>query len=337
MRGTHDTVGIVRVLCGPSIVAGLASASLAFIVSLAALSACKRESTADADKTARSAKPAVAISAVADGAPAIPLAVEMFCASTFGERVKHYDDDCSADDKKDNGPWLGWSETERRRLERCRVTLGEGVAKGRLAFDEAEAPACMTALRAKLSAPAKPERRYDALPECAKVVTGKVAAGGTCRFDLECKAGLVCTGNETFAHPLPTTEGTCSAPVDRGTHCEHRDDNALPLYIGEPHYSCKGGSECMAGDCAKVAKAGEPCAGSVCEGSLVCVLGRCAKTRVPAGGKCNDWPDCAADAYCAKGTCRLLEPAGAACSSIGTCKGFCDLDAKKCRDFCGSG
>ena len=184
------------------------------------------------------------------------------------------------------------------------------------------------------------------------IFTGLINEGGACNSPISCGAGLYCDELPSRSS-VPRTPGTCAPLAKADEVCMTMEGNlykyrrceeslfcdlnsAAPVCAPLPTEGrpCRGGS-CAAGllcssdVCVKAKKAGEPCSGSGavsdCGQALVC-HGVCVPLA-DTGGACSRATDvsrvnvdCRLGLYCRPssagepaGSCRPLEPRGAAC------------------------
>jgi hypothetical protein len=187
---------------------------------------------------------------------------------------------------------------------------------GTLAYDPALGGACVSELAACTNQAKTPD-------SCQKMFAGTLDAGKACSQGVTCKSGA-CVPTPSSA---PCTPGTCVAAVQVGQPCGS----------GAP---CETGLTCTGTCTAPVAAArlGEACAGTGCQGMLICQSATDGKqTCQPAGGvdaACKGGQDCQPGLFCSRepptyGKCRALGKSGEACeyqNELSTCTtGVCGI------------
>lgn len=187
---------------------------------------------------------------------------------------------------------LAWYPT----TESCAATV-RAVAGGRIAFDRAQATACLALLRAdKISCDEMPVSSGP----CIDALAGRVPLGGACAESGECVEFGFCS-----ASPL-SCPGTCSARPGLGQPC--------------PQLTCIEGAQCLGGTCHQIARVGEPCndrRGPPCAADAWCnASGVCAPLKT--SGSCQTSFECAAGYGCVRGTngaqaCTALKSPGQPC------------------------
>lgn len=158
--------------------------------------------------------------------------------------------------------------------------LGEALAAGRVALDEAAVDRCNEALPSAFAGcdwvtPGQP------LPPdaCRALTRGLVSAGGLCRSSLECVPPLHCEG------ATPTEAGRCSAALREGAACRASIDNLAALSfereLEQTHPSCSRAAPIAR---ARGARQGSVSPGGACRTDFDCVRGGCAAGV--CGAKC---------------------------------------------------
>ena len=195
----------------------------------------------------------------------------------------------------------------------CMELLSGPLAAKRLRFDAERARACVTARRAFVDDPGRPEARRAAMAAaCDKATVGRRLNGEACGSALECVAGLACiTGGRDG-------NGICAEPLKAGASCSTDQVNAsaFAATIGATRSVCGRGSHC----------------------ATASLDSRCAKD-LPAGAACGglDLGECGPGFRCSDHACKLEDHAnaGAACKQDSDCRGVCDKGT--CAARCGSG
>jgi hypothetical protein len=197
-------------------------------------------------------------------------------------------------------------------------------------------------------------------PECVSMMDGRVAAGGTCRIDEECRdgwcndsdacpgrcaayipAGSACTAAGAVCAPgNDCVEGTCRAATP-----EARVGADAACDESEGPY-CRSGLFCnSSGVCAAYLGEGAVCEGDPegCRPGTICAEASTTCVRVTmvstAGGACSQTAVCdpLASLVCDPSThvCIALPPAGQPCFMLGGAYGICGVgaycDAGTCR------
>jgi len=168
---------------------------------------------------------------------------------------------------------------------------------------------------------------------CVGILHGRLETGAVCRSSLECRDGLSCRGGGE------TVPGVCAPPAVPGASCGGAPD-ALATYARQTDYDarhpecagfcvrgrcaafispggecssdrqCAAGSHCASRRCVEGPRPtlGEGCEGTTCEGSLVCIAGRCSHAR-KTGEPCTQPFECEAACLSAAadkpGTCGM--------------------------------
>jgi hypothetical protein len=199
-----------------------------------------------------------------------------------------------------------------------------------IALDPAAIDACAAALDKALEGCEWPGPFPPALPPaCQGIVKGTLAERARCRSSLECAGTLRCQGVG------PTATGRCAPAAAEGERCggsadplvtfARQNDEAHPECAGwcnrtkcAAHVpvggactlsaACGSGRLCALGKCAVLspAKAGEACPGGVCEGSAVCLAGKCVARKASGA-------ECATDFECVGGCNKTDGGAKGAC------------------------
>jgi hypothetical protein len=183
----------------------------------------------------------------------------------------------------------------------CANDLEGAIAAGRVRFDPAGVPACLSAQRALaeqlfatcggLSDLSGGGLGAFDLPECAAAVRGLQADGAPCTQDYECV-------HQRCLQTLGSDEGRCSGPVPVGG-------------------ACSGNHDCA---------------------TNVCVLGTC-RERVARDGECDANEDCGEGLFCrfdsatSTSSCQPQLAPGAACDAGDSCqRGACEEG--RCVEVC---
>jgi hypothetical protein len=206
----------------------------------------------------------------------------------------------------------------------------EAIADHRLAYNAAQANACLSAFRAVSCSHGFLD--LVAGQSCNQIFTPQVPLGGVCRNKVEC-INSTCSASSGCM-------GTCVAFVATGGDCS------------------MGGSSCAPSDfcnysgttatCTARGGTGASCMNSLqCQPGLVCPVasgaasGSCSEPG-GAGANCRSSSDCANGLYCTGdfttgGTCQAQLAAGASCSNAGscgdgyTCAGASAMQAGSCK------
>jgi len=183
------------------------------------------------------------------------------------------------------------------------ASLPQLVAAGRIAYDGQKARRCVDQLNALQSCRRQVVRVPGAFADCQGMLTGQVAAGQPCFFEVECPAGGGCQST-----PNCDSFTTCCAST------------CLPA----PNWVQAGG------DCASSSNI---CAsGTVCAVSADGMSATCQPPGVTVGVSCASIP-CAASLYCDSSThtCQAPAPEGGGCNPS-----LNDRDCDDPRDHCDS-
>jgi hypothetical protein len=149
-------------------------------------------------------------------------------------------------------------------------SISDGQAKGRVAYDQPKAEACIAAIKAMSCDDWNSGLKEP--PECAQAFAAKVAVGGKCQTELECIDG-VCVGANSSTDP--PTDGVCTAKAGAGQAC---------MSVDLTTDTCADGNYCEGKTCA-AKKAG----GVACTGDNECGSGNCNDTT----GMCSGYVTCA--------------------------------------------
>jgi hypothetical protein len=150
-------------------------------------------------------------------------------------------------------------------------SISDGQAKGRVAYDQPKAEACIAAIKAMSCDDWNSGLKEP--PECAQAFVAKVAVGGKCQTALECIDG-VCVGAD--ASTDPPTDGTCTAKASAGQAC---------MSVDLVTDTCAEGNYCASDNTCVAKKAG----GVACAGDNECGSGNCNDTT----GECSGYVTCA--------------------------------------------
>jgi hypothetical protein len=234
--------------------------------------------------------------------------------------------------------------------------IAAGVDAGKLRYDEDAAQDCIDAYGALSCDTTK--QSGGALDACDRVLTGTVADGGSCAFDLECSStycsvpvceAACCTGTCKQPMPLPgvgepctslcaedaycAVDSTCHALLPEGAACDGFSLCAASLYCVLPQ---AGGS----GVCTPLPHIGEACAGPCAEINAACLYELCYAVGL-AGDPCKSQYDCAQyytcgpDQKCAR-LPTLGMPCFESCSDTSYCDGTTCVDPKANNETCAS-
>ena len=242
------------------------------------------------------------------------------------------------------------------------ATLVGGVVAGLIAYDAAQARACIDAIAARSCA--WNEALFDE-PACETVFTGTVIDGGACNGPAECVSGHCLYG--LCDAQVMCCPGTCSARPDKavGDACGFDDECAPGLFCAiagpnldtcQPHATsgeecweargCDRTSLCMGfeggidpGTCLTAPGSGEACDTSdtwACRNSNE----RCdpaSLTCIPlaaVGEACVITDDCVAAAACTDSLCEALGALGDPCGPGGfpICAGMMECMAGQCAE-----
>lgn len=126
-------------------------------------------------------------------------------------------------------------------------SVQDGQAKGRVAYDAAQAGSCLSTLAHETCAEWTTGTFHDVA--CPEAFTPKVTTGGACQSDVECINGY-CDGADLSADP--PVEGTCKARVAHGAACTFADTCVATDYCDSTAMSCTakkvGGAACESDD-----------------------------------------------------------------------------------------
>jgi hypothetical protein len=135
-------------------------------------------------------------------------------------------------------------------------------------------------------------------------------------------AGEACTSSNYCDYGLRCVETpiipgglVCIRPAVEGGHCDEVSDSP-----------CEGSLVCVLGSCAKPLGAGGACTQtSQCGGDLRCVTGACGPALSEGAACASDDRVCGDGLGCRMGVCTKLLPDGAPCAGDDECVGFCDV------------
>jgi len=136
-------------------------------------------------------------------------------------------------------------------------TISDGQAKGRVAYDQPKAEACIAAIKAMSCDDWNSGLKQP--PECAQAFVPKVAVGGKCDSEFECIAGF-CDGDDASSDPPKL--GMCKPSVAHGAACTFADTCVAQKAGGA---ACVGDNECGSGNCNETT--------SQCSGFVSCNAG----------------------------------------------------------------
>lgn len=227
--------------------------------------------------------------------------------------------------------------------------LRAGAEAGDIAFDTAQADACIAALDESNdgdSVDCSADLFASSIDACEGVFVGTLAAESACTTDLVCAPGLICAGNDRACG------GLCQAPGRQGDACADSTDCAEQFVCLEnecvsrvrENLPCMSDAECLdgrycsaTGVCAMQGEMDEPCVvGNMasCSGQLLCeaaaVTGEPALcgTGVGTGGNCSADHPCALGGRCVGGKCGLVVKPLGTCNSDAHCPAgtFCGTE-----------
>ena len=191
----------------------------------------------------------------------------------------------------------------------CSVEAKE-VTGGRVVIDTSKTAGCLSALSGVSCSKGYGGLDTETIAACKGVITGTVAAGGSCYANDNCGSAGQCVFTNGAC------PGTCKALVPVGGSCSGGN--------------CVIGALCGQGICAALSAAGGPC-GDVhhaCDDELNCVNNVCVAAK--STGACDDATiHCAFGSVCASGTCKPQVAVG----------GDCSVDSNVCSfgDYCRAG
>lgn len=209
----------------------------------------------------------------------------------------------------------GCQQASAQQCERDNAGYQAAEAAGRARFDGVLARGCVDGVRARGCG-------EDAPPACAEVFGGSVQQGGQCDEDLECAAGLFCSGG-------PLTCGVCVGKFGPDGPCWSDS-------------SCQAGLACKEDRCTRPLALGSGCAedptacpsGSICFPPFV-EFAVCTALANP-GATCSQFSPCKAGLACvaqdAGSSCVGPVASGAACDPQGRTAPVCDGEGV--RFFC---
>lgn len=186
--------------------------------------------------------------------------------------------------------------------------LVDGISAGRAGYDADAARSCVARLTGASCEEVVAFTRA-LFTTCPEAFPARVADGGACRLNAECRDGRRCA--------LPATtcgDGSCLARLADGEGCL-RDDDCLPLHLCSPGPS---GPRCVAPnpDPGLPVDAGCSSPPARCAPGLRCALGtgRCS-TVLPPGAPCLEGDDlCIRGTVCRGGSCGLPRDGGDPCA-----------------------
>lgn len=269
-----------------------------------------------------------------------------FCDATLGAMVSATDGCCSSADRASTyyKQLVGAYQSAQKA---CGAGLEAGIASGRVTYDAASANACTASFTAALGSACGKDLFFAldllASPSCRGAFGGLAEKGATCNADVECADGLTCAGNSS------SSVGTCTEAAAIGGPCGS-PKGAVSLQFGA-HRACVVGSDCRGGVCTAARKGFECDLDRDCADGRLCVLGKCATARGPAGATCEVRDDCELGAYCDRsadagtGTCAARKSQSASCvvnfAGGPQCHGRClagdaGSAGATCASFCGT-
>ena len=167
------------------------------------------------------------------------------------------------------------------------------------------------------------------LSTCPGTCEARVAPGGACAGDADCRTSLTCIAG--LCQELPAENETCETRCVGTLWCD-AGTCAARLPAGG---TCTANSQCESsicdsnsGTCAALPGPGEPCPriGGVCVDGGRCWQGVCQDPQ-PVGGTCNVTAQCAAGLRCVDMSCVQILLPGEACQKTAHCAlGFACLD-----------
>ncbi len=218
--------------------------------------------------------------------------------------------------------------------------VSAGVESGRLKYDAAAMGNCLAAI-AKTSCNT-PDEAAPAV--CETVFQGTVSEGGACESSDECVGDLdcdeTCKANTT---PRGKAGDACSSSCDEspggGVSCAGSGDPGAECFASDGLYcsadrkctatakageaceafGCVPGQHCVEAECVPLPGAGEPCGNNYnreCADNAYCDAQGMCQARVAVGEACDEaaWGQCAGDAECIAGECRVSLASPALCA-----------------------
>lgn len=269
--------------------------------------------------------------------------------------MKSLDAICGYDVRCSGFPDLGTCRAAQRdEFGRLRVAINAG----RVAYHPDEARACLTALE---NLTCTRSTVGTALRRCDAVVTGQVAAGGTCFDATECVGRGRCDRDENCDSEAQCCAGTCQPAVVVRAAGESCNPTTMPCEVGLRCSYEPPGSEL--GTCREPPTAGQICDVFSCGDDLFCDGGvsppvcrgfvgsgqscsdtyqcaevddacfadtqKCTKRRKP-GQPCAVESECVRWATCADGQCVALAVVGAACDEDISCLSALSCESGTC-------
>jgi hypothetical protein len=195
-------------------------------------------------------------------------------------------------------------ERASRCLALARAWQIPALANGRLAFDGAAAAACLDSVDKGPCGVASPGAET-----CQRIWQPRVADGGTCLDDGECRGGI--------CDRRGRCPGVCASPRGPGADCSAYPCDAAVASCGPGRLCvaklrgvpCRQSSECAGADFCQAPEDGLPCPVSGSRDRCVCA------GRADEGGACSFREQCLPELGCAGGQCRtIVAAAGEPCS-----------------------
>ena len=214
----------------------------------------------------------------------------------------------------------------------CVSEINKYMAKGSVQFDGTWAQGCIDELTKWIASPPATctglrmadyyLKNHDMptpgqIPACQNTLVGGLGQGATCALEMECGAGLTCSGTTTTT--CVPVGGTCytNAQCAEGQFCVGASTRQCGALLG-PGGQCLYGTDCQNGyTCGFTAGCGVPVAtGQSC---------------ASASSLCGWGEVCDSQSH----TCVSLKAPGASCTLSGECDGRCDATTQKCVQMCG--
>ncbi len=172
-------------------------------------------------------------------------------------------------------------------LARDLAVLEQSIQAGRVIYDESMLGACAEGLAAMGCAIAT-----DTFPAaCEETIKGTVAIGEACKIDSDCEGAAFCQ--------MTGCPSLCASLLEEGDSCHRTED-------------CGDGLLCEAGECARPARANEPCKGPT---GKSCALGlNCWGATDVAAGTCHTNAE-----TLARDEGEVCEPGGVLCKEGLSC------------------
>jgi hypothetical protein len=218
----------------------------------------------------------------------------------------------------------------------------DAMTAGRVAFDGVAARKCLDYYRALRCH--EDGDNTDDFRACRRIYRPRVADGGTCQANNECRSGTCNTSGPGCPGTCAPSQGCNRLNCDEDSFCNNRNTQCTPRRgPGTPcdsptdHEACQAGLVCIGGVCDVPQQTGGRCAtgSGWCAAGLDCdsATGTCrprlaAESPCQGSDECQDGLVCAIETFPSAGFCKPVLDFPSACDpNLSTAPGICPFHA----------